>query len=275
MTCGQLATATRRTRWAHRRFTLIELLVVVAIIAILAAMLLPSLAKARIRAREVTEVNMKKQIAMAATLYATDEDGWFPEVYSTWFGDADKINVDAFQLLIDHYGMTMELLTCPVVNESWAAGAVSTWPAAPVLSLHTGGCVLWYGGNNNRYYRQGAGFRNRPDMGCYWPFKIAQRTRRLNDLLNEEVVLVTDNLYYTMGCSGPSYPAWLGNRHPTALGRPSAGWGDDSVGSLAEAQAKIKMSVEVFGDLHGAFTPGTDLQPTGGMSHDRLTSPAP
>jgi prepilin-type N-terminal cleavage/methylation domain-containing protein/prepilin-type processing-associated H-X9-DG protein len=61
---------------ARRAFTLIELLVVVAIIAILAAMLMPSLKGARDRAKAVHCMNNLKQIGIAAGAYATENNGY-------------------------------------------------------------------------------------------------------------------------------------------------------------------------------------------------------
>jgi len=65
--------AGRKRCWISA-FTLIELLVVIAIIGILSSILLPSLAKAKRKARTIEEVSSAKQLILAAHLYADEND---------------------------------------------------------------------------------------------------------------------------------------------------------------------------------------------------------
>ena len=64
-----------------RAFTLIELLVVIAIIAILAAILFPVFAQAKLAAKKTACLSNGKNIATAALMYATDNDDYFPSIY--------------------------------------------------------------------------------------------------------------------------------------------------------------------------------------------------
>jgi prepilin-type N-terminal cleavage/methylation domain-containing protein len=82
-----------KNRATSRGFTLIELLVVIAIIAILAAILLPVLASARIRAQRAQCLNNMKQVAGAIFTFDTDNNNMFPP--SGWERGGYQISWDS------------------------------------------------------------------------------------------------------------------------------------------------------------------------------------
>jgi prepilin-type N-terminal cleavage/methylation domain-containing protein/prepilin-type processing-associated H-X9-DG protein len=96
----------------RKGFTLIELLVVIAIISILAAMLLPSLARAREQARRTACKNNLKQLGISMLLYSNDYGGAFPT------GQGSRV-ADLTILISRGYAKDPNLFECP--SASWEA----------------------------------------------------------------------------------------------------------------------------------------------------------
>lgn len=90
----------------RKGFTLLELLVVVAIIGILAAILLPALARARESSRRTSCLNNLSEIGLAIRMYAEEHNGQLP-----WSGG--KNNADCLLKLMGNYITDPQVLACP------------------------------------------------------------------------------------------------------------------------------------------------------------------
>ncbi len=142
----------------RKGFTLIELLVVIAIIAILAAMLLPALARAREQARRASCMNNVRSLVQVSHMYSIDNDEMFPTPNDQPFADLTLANYTVGNLT---RCPTMGLSTKPAITgfagKALAAGADSekgdygyNLNADQILS--TGDVVMiadWNAGNHN------------------------------------------------------------------------------------------------------------------------------
>ncbi len=107
-------------------FTLIELLVVIAIIAILAAMLLPSLGRAKEKGRMVVCSSNQQQLALAAMTYALDNNEWMNPLQDVRAGPDGAPCETTFRVVLWEYaGRAPAVFDCPAERVAVYADGIS------------------------------------------------------------------------------------------------------------------------------------------------------
>jgi len=125
----------------NRSFTLIELLVVISIIAVLAAILLPSLQSARERGTRISCTNNLSNIGKALLLYSEDHSGWLPATPARRGGSENKGITKSYQnygnyrleiLRANDYLSSPSIYICP--SSSVQISAITDDALYPLLS---------------------------------------------------------------------------------------------------------------------------------------------
>jgi prepilin-type N-terminal cleavage/methylation domain-containing protein/prepilin-type processing-associated H-X9-DG protein len=229
-----------------KAFTLIELLVVIAIIAILAAILFPVFAQAKVAAKKTNALSQAKQIGVAWQIYAGDHDDTAVNVSS---GGAQGVHRTDFWVVLQPYVKSVAMFFSSERTETGcyyhsAADIASTPWAKAIYDLNPTGRCLGYGYNWGPQIYAGGGVlgpvQNIPGGGTY------QAGRPLTSFEEPANLFVFGDTYDTPRPTIGMYPnsaggkAWILDTFDVtaATKQSSFRWGGKFNMSFADGHAK-------------------------------------